>query len=102
MPTRRSFLLLSLPIAGTACGVHGFAHAEAPHLRESDEEARRVSYAEDAKKVDRKAHPEWAAGRTCANCQIYGGEPGARWGSCVLMNDKLVNAKGWCSAWEQG
>jgi hypothetical protein len=35
----------------------------------------------------------------CGNCSLYSGSPGASDGPCSVFGGKLVNAKGWCTAW---
>ena len=35
----------------------------------------------------------------CGNCSLYSGKPGASDGPCSVFGGKLVNGKGWCTAW---
>ena len=102
MNERRRILLRTVPLTAMAGMIAIRVRAENAHLTEDDKQALALAYAEDATKVDGKKHPEWASGRTCGNCQLFGGKNGDAWGSCILMGDKLVSGKGWCSAWEQG
>ena len=71
--------------------------ADMPKVEESDPMAKNLSYVHDATKAD----PAKRAGdeKFCDNCKLYkaGSEDG--WGECAVFPGKLVNAKGWCSAW---
>ena len=58
-----------------------------------------LGYRHDASKVDAKKFPAFAAGRNCANCQLYQAKAAEAWGACGAVGGKLVNAKGWCIAW---
>ncbi len=60
---------------------------------ETDPTALALSYKHDATQT---AAP---AGRTCTNCILYSGAADAEWGPCSLFQNRLVAAKGWCSAW---
>lgn len=37
--------------------------------------------------------------QTCANCNLYSGEPGSEWGPCTIFPGSSVSANGWCKAW---
>ncbi len=44
-------------------------------------------------------HESKVEGANCANCQYIQGEDGKEWRPCGIFPGKVVNAKGWCSAW---
>jgi hypothetical protein len=98
MTTRRHFVL-TVPAAALALVAIRTASAQAAKLEETDAIAVSLGYRHDASKVDAKKFPAFAAGRNCANCQLYQGKPGEAWGACGAVGGKLVNAKGWCVAW---
>jgi hypothetical protein len=98
MTTRRQFVL-TIPAAALALLATGAAFAQAAKLEETDAIAVSLGYRNDASKVDAKKFPAFAAGRNCANCQLYQGKAGEAWGPCGAVGGKLVNAKGWCVAW---
>lgn len=98
MTTRRTFLA-TLPAATLAATVAHRASAQAAKLEESDSMAVSLGYKHDAAKVDAKKFTAYAAGRNCANCQLYQGKGTDAWGACAPVGGKLVNAKGWCAAW---
>jgi putative hemolysin len=98
MTTRRTFLA-TLPAATLALTVARTAAAQAAKLEESDSMAVSLGYKHDASKVDTKKFTTYAAGRNCANCQFYQGKATDAWALCPAVGGKLVNAKGWCSAW---
>ena len=98
MTTRRNFLY-TLPAATLALTIARAASAQAARLEESDPLAGSLGYKHDAAKVDAKKFPAYAAGRTCANCQLYQAKATDPWGACGAVGGKLVNAKGWCVAW---
>lgn len=99
MTTRRSFLLAALPATALAAVAARSASAQAARLEESDPTAVALGYKHDAAKVDAAKFPTFAAGRNCANCQLYQAKAGDAWGACGAVGGKLVNAKGWCVAW---
>jgi hypothetical protein len=98
MTTRRHFVL-TIPAAALALVARRTASAQATKLEETDPIAVSLGYRSDASKVDAKKFPAFAAGRNCANCQLYQGKAGDAWGACGAVGGKLVNAKGWCVAW---
>jgi hypothetical protein len=99
MTSRRDFMFRVLPATAALAGIGGLASAQAARLEESDQAAVALGYRHDASKVDAKKSPTYAAGRNCANCQLYTGKAGEAWGPCGAVGGKLVNAKGWCIAW---
>jgi hypothetical protein len=98
MTSRRHFVL-TLPAAALSLIAIRGASAQATRLEETDAIAVSLGYRNDASKVDAKQFPAFAAGRNCANCQLYQSKPGEAWGACGAVGGKLVNAKGWCVAW---
>lgn len=98
-PKRRVFLL-SAAGAASALAVSGFTFAQgAAPLSETDPQAQALGYKTDATKADKVKFPKYAAGQMCGNCQLYQGKPSDATGPCALFPNKLVAAKGWCSAW---
>jgi hypothetical protein len=73
--------------------------AIARRLAVTDPEAVKLNYVEDAKAVDAKRFPNYKLGQTCDNCQLVQMRYGF-WRPCkIVPADKLISAKGWCSAW---
>ena len=70
-----------------------------PQLDENDPTAQSLGYKHDATKVDKARFKQYAAGQTCANCQLFQGKPADAWAPCQIFAGKQVNGKGWCSAW---
>ena len=104
LPTRRLWLL-SVPVLALGAWAVGPRRAQAQMpaslLEESDPGAQGLAYRADAAKVDPAKNPSYQAGRTCANCSLYAGEPGQPQGGCALFYGKEVAAAGWCNAWER-
>ena len=94
MTTRRRFAAL-LPLAGAAF----FADAQSAPLDPKDPQAVSLGYVPDAAQVDKSRYPKYAAGQSCASCQLFQGKPGAADGPCPIYQNKIVPAKAWCSAW---
>ena len=99
MTTRRTFVLATLPAAALAVWRRVPHPLSPPRLAESDSAAVALGYKHDAAKVDAAKYPTFAAGRNCANCQLFQAKAGEEWGACGAVGGKLVNAKGWCVAW---
>lgn len=93
---RRSILIAAPAIAlGLAATRNAAAQAKVP---ESDPTAQALGYKEDAGKVDTAKYKNYVKGSTCANCNFY--KPSsATEGPCMALGNRLVTAKGWCSAW---
>ena len=105
MITRRR-LLHWIPAAGAAGTLAPLAEraasqasAGSPMLSEADPQAKSLGYVSDAKRVDKAKFPKYAAGQTCASCQLYQGKAGDASGPCAIFAGKHVAAKGWCSAY---
>ncbi len=75
-----------------------FAASGVP-LSETDPQAQALGYKADAASVEKAKYPKYAAGQSCANCQLYQGKASDPSGPCSLFAGKVVQAKGWCSAW---
>ena len=102
MANRRRFL--GLVLAGGVATTAMKAGAQAAKgtgqvLSESDPVAQALGYKTDATKVDKAKFPKYAAGQQCNNCQLYQGTASDPQAPCPTFGNKLVSAKGWCSAW---
>jgi hypothetical protein len=64
-------------------------------VSETEPMAAALGYKTDATKASNRK--DNAA--TCSNCTLFSGKPGASDGPCSVFGGKLVNAKGWCTAW---
>jgi hypothetical protein len=96
--SRRRFIKIS--VAGLAAApfanalLSGVAQA-VDAVGESEPTAAALGYKIDATKAgNRKDNTA-----VCGNCSLYSGKPGASDGPCSVFGGKLVNAKGWCTAW---
>jgi hypothetical protein len=92
----RRVFLMSLATVSAASG--SVAHAQAL-VDEKDPQAVALGYVADAKRVDTKRFPKFAAGQLCSNCSLYQGKPADKAAACALFPGKLVAGPGWCSAW---
>ncbi|MFZ6846268.1 high-potential iron-sulfur protein [Undibacterium sp. RuTC16W] len=97
MISRRQFIL-QISLASSALAGSQLS-AENTLLSESDPTAIGLGYKSDASKVDSKKFPDYVVGQECANCALYQGKSSDASGACSIFPDKLVTAKGWCSAW---
>jgi hypothetical protein len=95
-PLSRRIFLMTLAASGAALSSRAQAQAM---LDEKDPQAAALGYVADAKRVDAKKFPRFAAGQNCANCSLYVGKPGDKAGGCKILPGKQVAAAGWCSAW---
>ena len=75
------------------------ATAGLPLMDEKDPSASALAYINDATKVDKAKHPNYAAGQNCGNCALYQGAAGSAQGGCPLFPGKNVAAVAWCSAY---
>jgi hypothetical protein len=64
-------------------------------VSESDPTAIALGYKMDASKASNRKDKT----AVCAGCSFYSGKPGAADGPCSVFGGKLVDAKGWCTAW---
>jgi len=92
---RRVFLMT---IAASGATLATGAHAQAL-LDEKDPQAVALGYVADAKRVDVKKFPKFAASQNCTSCALYQGKPSDKAGGCPLFGAKQVAGAGWCSAW---
>jgi hypothetical protein len=92
----RRVFLLQLAASGAALATAAQAQAL---LDEKDAQAVALGYVADAKRVDVKKHPRFAAGQNCANCALYQGKAADKAGGCPLFGARQVAGAGWCSAW---
>jgi len=98
MTSRRHFVI-SVPAAALALAATRVTSAQAAKLEETDAQAVALGYRHDASKVDVTKSPTFAAGRNCANCQLFVAKGDEEWAPCGAVGGKLVNAKGWCLVW---
>lgn len=96
MTSRRSFIQIA-PVAGVALFSARFALAA--DVDPKDAQAAALGYVTDAAMADKAKYPKFAAGQSCATCQLYQGKAGDATGGCPLFAGKTVAAKGWCGAW---
>jgi High potential iron-sulfur protein len=92
---RRVFLMT---VASSAAAVGTIAHAQAL-VDEKDSQAQALGYVAEAKRVDARKFPKYAAGQVCTNCALYQGKATDKAAGCPLFAGKLVAGPGWCSAW---
>ncbi len=94
---RRVFLIHSAS-AASVLAMAGQAQAQ-EMLDEKNPQAAALGYVADAKRVDTKKYPKYAAGQVCTNCSLFQGKPTDKAGGCPLFAGKQVAGPGWCSAW---
>ena len=95
--SRRRFVKISvvgLAAAPFAALLSGAAQA-VDAVSESDPTAAALGYKMDATKASNRKDNT----AVCGNCSLYSGSSGASTGPCSVFGGKLVNAKGWCTAW---
>jgi formylmethanofuran:tetrahydromethanopterin formyltransferase len=92
----RRVFLMTLAATGTVLATAAQAQAM---LDEKDGQAVALGYVADAKRVDAKKYPKFAAGQNCTNCALYQGKATDKAGGCPLFAGKQVAGPGWCSAW---
>ena len=95
-PLPRRVFLMTLAASGAALATHAQAQAL---VDEKDAQAAALGYVADAKRVDTKKYPKFAAGQNCANCALYQGKATDKAAACPLFAGKQVAGAGWCSAW---
>lgn len=95
MTLQRRVFLMSVAACATLSTV---AQAQAM-VNEKDAQAAALGYVADAKNVDAKKYPKFAAGQNCTNCVLYQGKAADKVGGCPLFAGKQVAGAGWCSAW---
>ncbi len=96
--SRRRFIKITatgLAAAPFASGLLSGTAQAVDAVSEADPTAAALGYKMDASKAaNRKDTTAF-----CGTCNLYSGKPGASDGPCGIFGGKLVNAKGWCSAW---
>jgi High potential iron-sulfur protein len=95
-PLPRRLFLMTLAASGAAISTGAQAQAQ---LDEKDAQAAALGYVADAKRVDVKKFPKFAASQNCSSCALYQGKPADKAGGCPLFGAKQVAGAGWCSAW---
>jgi High potential iron-sulfur protein len=95
-PLPRRVFLMTLAASGATIATGAQAQAM---VDEKDAQAAALGYVADAKRVDAKKFPKYAAGQVCSNCALYQGKPTDKAGGCPLFGTKQVAGPGWCSAW---
>jgi hypothetical protein len=96
-PPRRRFIkltatgLVAAPFANVLLSGNA---AAADTVKESDPAAVKLKYKADATKATERTNPE----EFCDNCLLYTSKDSAS-GTCSVLGDKLVAAKGWCASW---
>jgi High potential iron-sulfur protein len=96
LPNQRRVFLMTL--AASTAAVGSLAHAQSL-LDENDAQAVALGYVADARRVDSKKFPKFAAAQNCANCALYQGKATDKAAGCPLFAGKQVAGAGWCSAW---
>ena len=99
MNTPRRVFLMSVAACGAALGTS--ARAQAKPIDEKDPQAVAMGYVADAKRVDAKKQPKFAAGQACSNCMFYQGKPTDASAPCPMFGGKLASGKGWCNAYNK-
>ena len=97
-PSPRRVFLMTLAASGTALATSAKAQTL---VDEKDIQAVALGYVADAKRVDGKKYPKFAAGQACANCALYQGKSADKAAGCPLFSGKQVAGAGWCSAWSK-
>jgi len=95
-PIQRRVFLMTVAASSGAFGI--LAHAQAM-VDEKDAQAAALGYVADAKRVDTKKYPKFAAGQNCTNCALYQGKATDKAAGCPLFAGKQVAGPGWCNAW---
>lgn len=95
-PLPRRVFFMTLAASGSMLALRAQAQAV---VDEKDPQAVALGYVTDAKRVDAKKYPKFAAGQHCETCALYQGKAGDKAGGCPLFAGKQVASSGWCSAW---
>ena len=99
--SRRDALKRFVLMCGAASTLPAIAAraAELPHLSPDDPTAKALGYHEQAKTVDAKKYPTYAAGQMCSTCLQLQGTAGEPYRPCNIFAGRTVNANGWCQVW---
>lgn len=96
MTVQRRVFLVSV---AACCATLGTVAQAQAMVIEKDAQAAALGYVADARNVDAKKYPKFAAGQNCTNCVLYQGKAADKVGGCPLLAGKQVAGAGWCSAW---
>ena len=96
LPLSRRVFLLTIAASGAALATGAQAQTL---VDEKDAQAAALGYVADAKRVDAKKFPKFAAGQNCTHCTLYQGKATDKVGGCPLFAGKQVAGPGWCTAW---
>jgi hypothetical protein len=66
------------------------------HLTEDDPYAKSMGFVTDTNRADSKRYRKHSVEQSCANCQLYKGEPGSAEGPCSFFGHRIVPSTGWC------
>ncbi|MHB8495403.1 MAG: high-potential iron-sulfur protein [Casimicrobiaceae bacterium] len=69
------------------------------HAVDTVSESDPIAASLDCKMHATKARNRKDSAAVCPACSLYSGKPSVSDGPCSLFGGKLVNAKGWCTAW---
>jgi hypothetical protein len=97
-PSNRRVFLIHCASAAPMLVLASQAHAQ-EMVDEKNPQAAALGYVADAKRVDTKKYPKYAAGQVCTSCALYQGKSTDKAGGCPLFAGKQVAGSGWCSAW---
>ncbi|PXW99333.1 high potential iron-sulfur protein [Sphaerotilus hippei] len=92
----RRVFLMTLAASGAALATGAQAQAL---VDEKDAQAVALGYVAEARRVDARKYPKFAAGQNCTSCALYQGKAGDKAGGCPLFAGRQVAGAGWCSAW---
>lgn len=99
-PSRRIFAIQSLTLLGASTAIHQAANAQTPsNLSETDAQAVALGYKTDTTQVDAKKHTNHSTKQSCGGCALFQGKAADASAPCLVFGNKVVVAKGWCSAW---
>jgi hypothetical protein len=96
MALQRRVFLIS---AAAGSGLASLSAQAQPMVDEKDPSAVGLGYVADARRVDTKKYPRYAAGQLCSNCSLYRGAANSKAGGCTVFPAKQVAAAGWCNVY---
>jgi hypothetical protein len=65
-------------------------------LPPDDPYAKSMGFVVDTNLADGKRYKKHSPDQSCANCQLYKGEPGSAEGPCSFFGHRIVPSTGWC------